>query len=417
MRNLYIGFRFAYIRTMTRRPPARLSAKQLRTLHALSRHRTLRDAARELNTSQSALSRALSGAEDRLGASLFQRGWSGTEPTGAGEIVLDQCRRIIDDLDGFAQATEGVDPVRFRAFARWRHLETVAAVLQAGSASGAAATLGVRQPAVSQALRDLAAYVGSPLFRRHSAGLAPTDTARALAALWNRVSAALDRLPERIDSASRGLAGRVAVGMLPFSGQDLVMETFGALSRQHPNLRLVAVPGSYASLCDALKRREIDLIVGTLRDPPTLPGLCETFLYHETYTLIARRGHPCHSQPVTMESLAALNWMVAPHGTPVRRYFEGLYAGAAALPAVQSCEILSFANAEQVVVNNDAVSLLCYSDAGLAALRPDLRRVEIDLPDARVPIGITTVADAPLPPAVDAFVRFLTARSAARNGG
>ncbi|SMH41939.1 DNA-binding transcriptional regulator, LysR family [Maritimibacter sp. HL-12] len=383
----------------------------VRTIRALSDARTLRDAADVLNTSQSSLSRALRGAEARLGVTLFQRGWSGTEPTAEGEIVLGQCTRIMDDLHRFERVDLGTPAgrARFATFARWRHLEAVAAVVHTGSATAAAREMGVQQPAVSQALRDVSAYVGPALFARCKGGLRPTETGRALAALWARIGADLDQIADMLKRESSGLAGRIAVGMLPFSGQNFVMETFGEISRTNPNLRLVAVPGSYTSLCEALKRREIDLIVGILRAPPP-EGFSEEYLYNETITAVARRDHPCHAAPVDLAVLAGLRWMVAPHGTPIRRYFEWLFAGITPAPVPQSCEILSFSNAEQVVVGNDSVALLCYSDVGLGNLRPELRRVDIDLPEAGVPIGITrNIGEAPSL-AVSAFEALLKRR-------
>jgi DNA-binding transcriptional LysR family regulator len=387
--------------------PYRLSAQQVRVIQALSDARTLSDAAEALNLSQSSLSRALHGAEDRLGVTLFQRGWSGTEPTADGEIVLGQCKRIVDELERFDRAALGAKaPSRLKAFVRWRHLQIVAAVALAGSASVAAEALGVRQPAVSQALRDVAAYIEPALFERRKRGLMATDTGRAVAALWQRIAADLDQVPELLNRPAAGLVGRVAVGMLPFSGQNVVMETFGELTRRNPHLRLVAVPGSYTSLCDALKRGEIDVIIGILRDPAPA-GFSEEYLYDETFTAVARHDHPCHGAPVDIATLARLNWMVAPHGTPIRRYFERVFAGIDPPPVPQSCEILSFSNAEQVVVGNDSIALLCYSVAGLRNLRPELRKVEIDLPDARVPIGFTHRADDTATEAVAAFEALL----------
>ncbi|MCB1389799.1 MAG: LysR family transcriptional regulator [Rhodobacteraceae bacterium] len=391
------------------RPALPLSAVEVRAISALAEHRRTAPAAESLHLSQSALSRHVRAAEERLGVPLFQRGWSGTDATGAGEAVVRQCHRILDRL---ARVDAALGPSRLATHARWRHLRAVAACVQSGGASGAARLLGVRQPAISQALRDVAGYAGQALFSRRRDGLSPTPAGRQLATVWDAIARDLSEVPQLLDPVPGALSGRVAVGMLPFSGQNLVVESFAELTVDHPNLRLIAIPGSYQMLCQALQRGEIDLIMGSLRAPAP-PGFVEERLYDEEFTMIARADHPCHSGPMTLETLARLNWSVAPHGTPVRRYFEALFREAPEPPHTQSCEIFSFANAEQIILGSQSVAMLCYSAERLSALHPGLRRLEVALPEPSVAVGLTRVEHAPSTPAVEVFVERLRGRVAA----
>ncbi|WP_370226800.1 LysR family transcriptional regulator [Pararhodobacter marinus] len=391
--------------------PLPLTAREARVIRALSEHRRLALVAETLATSQSSVSRALGEAEARLGVALFQRGWTGSEPTAQGDVVVDLCQRILADLERVAaDLSEGAP--RLPALVRWRHLDALSAVVRQGSAQAAARDLGLTQPAVSQALRDLSGFVSAPLFRRHAKGLTPLPGAYALAALWDRIETDLRALPGLLERASRGMSGRVAVGMMPFSGQAKVMASFGDLTRLHPNLRLIGVPGNYTALCEALKRREIDVIVGLLRSPAPFPGFVEEPLYDERFTLVARRDHPVHDAPVTIDTLARQSWVVAPHGTPVRRYFETVFRRLGAVPPAQSYEIWSFADAEQMIADSDSVALLSYSDETLAGLRPDLKRVAFDLPDAGISVGLTRLGDAAPPPAIRAFAQALATQLA-----
>ncbi|MCC0079955.1 MAG: LysR family transcriptional regulator [Rhodobacter sp.] len=387
-----------------------LSARETRAIRALAEHRRVSAAAEALGVSPSALSRTLAATESRLGATLFQRGWTGSEPTAQGDIVVGQCQRILTDIERVEHEDMGARHPRLTSYVRWRHLRALAAVVECGSATGAAGLLGVRQPAVSQALRELAGFVPCPLFDRHSAGLDARPAARALAALWSRIEAELTALPALLTDAASGVTGRVAVGMMPFSAQPAVMAAFGALTRQHPNLRLIGVPGNYTALTEALRRREIDLILGLLRQPAPVPGFVETPLGTERYTLIARCDHPIHAAPVTIDTLARQRWVVAPHGTPVRRYFDTVFRRMGAVPPAQSYEIWSFSDAEQMIVDSDSLALLSYSRDRLERLRPDLRAVAFDLPDAAVLIGATRLGDAPPSAAVAAFLAALKAR-------
>ncbi len=277
-----------------------LSARHVRVIRALSERRRLSDAADAVGLSQPAFSRALHDAENRLGAVLFQRGWSGSEPTAIGDILIHQCHRIMSEVETVERGALGNSgPLRFVNFVRWRHLVALSAVVRHGSASAAAKALAISQPAVSQSLAACQDHVGPELFVRRQTGLEPTDAARALAALWDRIEGMLRDIPARMAATGDALVGRVSVGMLPFSGQSMVLDAFGEITRRHPLVHLVAVPGGYETLAEAMKRGEIDLIIGVLRSPSPYAGFVEEHLYHEHYMMIARADHPVHQRRVT----------------------------------------------------------------------------------------------------------------------
>lgn len=391
-----------------------LTARHVRVIRALSDHRRLSDAAEAAAMSQPAFSRALHGAEDRLGVALFQRGWSGSEPTGLGEIVIAQCRRITADLEAVERGALGnAGPLRLPALARWRHLRAVAAVVRHGSVSAAARALGASQPAVSQALGEIAAHVAEPLFIRRRAGMEATRQAHALAALWDRIADALADIPALLADTGTSVVGRVAVGMLPFSGQSLVLNAFGQITRDHPRIQLVAVPGGYDALMESMQRGEIDLIIGALRRPSPFPGMVEEHLYHEHFMMVARADHPVHEHRPSMAELAREQWVVAPHGTPIRAFFDRMFRAAGTIPPAQSAEMFSFSDAEQMIVASRSIAMLCYGKSGLRSLRSELKPVELTLSGGQVSIGLTRYGEDPPSEAVSVFLDLLRREIAA----
>ncbi len=368
-----------------------LSLRQARAIDAVARMRSFDQAARTLNVSQPVVSRLVAAAEHLLGVPLFQRGWSGTEPTAWGERAVQHCSRALDlvaQAENDIAAISGRRP-NLRAFVRWHHLDAVAAVVRHQSASSASAYLGMTQPAITRSITAISNYSHQRLFERRRTGLEPTASARRLAALRDELLQELGTVEDFKLNTRPGLIGRLAVGMLPFSGQNLVAKAFGDLTNDHPALRLMAVPGSYNVLAQALRSGEIECMIGVLRSPPPHGDIEEVFLYDERFTLVARHDHPCHRRRLDITDLANENWIVAPHGTPVRSYFESLFRNAGARPPAQTCEILSFGNAEEVIANSNSIGLLSYSDHRIANLPPDLRKVDVDLPDNAVAIGLT----------------------------
>ena len=77
---------------------------------------------------------------------------------------------------------EPLDPRRLRLFA---------AVARAGSISGAAADLGMSQPALSEQLRTFEQECGQPLFIRHARGVRPTTMGDRLVEMATRIDRVL----------------------------------------------------------------------------------------------------------------------------------------------------------------------------------------------------------------------------------
>jgi DNA-binding transcriptional LysR family regulator len=61
-----------------------------------------------------------------------------------------------------------------------RHLRAVAAIVEAGSISGAARSVNLTQPAITQGVAKLEAQIGTLLFERRPGGMHPTEAARIL---------------------------------------------------------------------------------------------------------------------------------------------------------------------------------------------------------------------------------------------
>lgn len=395
-------------------PEAALEIREILAIDAVARTRSFRTAAELINTTQPTLSRLIASAERVLGTALFSRGWSGAETTPPGDVAARVCRAVIAAIDNsertiFPARELGREGPPLRLNLRNVHLQTIEAVTREGSVTLAAKRLGRGQPELSRALSDFSKRLGVELFERRASGMTPLAPAHELTALSGRIAYLLGLLPEQLGELSGAMVGRVSIGMLPFSGQDLIARSFARLTNLHPNVRLACVPGSYNGLVEALRRREIDRIVGVLRGGDCPEGLVEDHLYDERFTIVARRDHPLRAAGEDLAALAATKWVVAPHGTPVRAHFEAVFAAFRLTPPTQTCEMLSFGAAEQMLVESNSAAMLTYGERRLRSLRPELREVRTPFPAAAAPIGITRPRNAPEEPAHRAFEEILRA--------
>jgi len=393
---------------MKKSPP--LTIRHARVIDAVATHASLARAGEHLNTSQSSLSRAIAEAEHTLRHTLFQRGWTGMEPTSQGEVVIAHCRRMASSIEAAQSGLRG-SGARVRDLSHyltWEMLTAADAVRATGSVSAAAEYLGQSQPNVSRALAKLVTAVGRQPFRRTRTGMEATKDAFILCELYNQLLLDVMALPSRLVALSGEVTGRVAIGLLPFSEQAMVMKAFGVMLRRHRHVRLQAVTGSYAALIDGLRQDELDFVLGPLRSPPPYETLEEKRLYSESFAMVVRADHPLASSQPTLALLAKENWIVAPHGTPTRRYFEELLIKQGLTPPAQTCEIVTFSLAEQMILHSDAIGVLTYSKQMRRALREGLKILPIELPESERDIGLTLRKHQPLTIAQKAFVEILT---------
>lgn len=121
---------------------------------------------------------------------------------------------------------------------RWDDLGFVAALVRAGSLSGAAARLGVNPSTVSRRLDSLESALGVHLFDRTPDGVVATDAAEQLfpiAEVIEQAAADVWRVVEGLESEPEGLVRLTAP---PGVASQFVAPLLIGLHRQHPSIRV-----------------------------------------------------------------------------------------------------------------------------------------------------------------------------------
>ena len=162
---------------------------------------------------------------------------------------------------------------------------------QEGRVSRVAESLGLSQPAVSNALRRLRDALGDELFVRTPAGMAPTPYAQQLAA---PVAAALQGLQGALhvqasfDPARSERCFNLAmtdVGEIYFL--PVLMD---ALAREAPGITLRCLPVADTTLREQMAAGRVDLALGSL--PQLQGGFFQQALFRQRYVALMRAGHP-----------------------------------------------------------------------------------------------------------------------------
>jgi LysR family transcriptional regulator of gallate degradation len=345
---------------MTETVPLRI----LRTIASVAETGSVTKAAQALHQSSSSVSRAIQSAELILGIPLFDRGARGVLPTAAGEVLALRVTRAMRLL---RIAAEGLRlrgaPDSVAALPRLvsdTFLRALMARDEHATESAAAATLGMSQSALHQALGRLEHLAKVQLFERTRVGTRLNESGRWL---LQHAQQAIDeiRIGHEELARWRGLGGRhVSIGSLPMAGDVLVPRAAALAIGAQTDVRLAVKDGTYAALVKMLRAAEIDFIVGPLRGAAVAADLVEEVLFVDLFVAVVRARHPLlkKGRRISLKQMVAYPWIGALPGTPAQAAFDRMFELAGVAPPAVSLQAHSTAVVRSALLMGDHVALV-----------------------------------------------------------
>jgi DNA-binding transcriptional LysR family regulator len=154
----------------------------------------------------------------------------------------------------------------------------------------AAERLGITQPSLSAALKQLEGELGVQLVFRGARyqGLTP-EGARVLD--WaTRIVGDARTLREEMRAARHGLSGNLRLGVVP-TALPMIAGLTGPYLRAHPNVRIEILSRSSIEILEQIDKLQLDAGVSYLDNEPLGRVVTEP-LYTESYLLLTRPDHP-----------------------------------------------------------------------------------------------------------------------------
>ncbi len=151
-----------------------------------------------------------------------------------------------------------------------RTMRYLLAVADLGSMTAAAASLGVAQPALSQALRRLEADLGVRLFERSRRGAVLSSAGRAVIDDVRASLALADSAEQHARAIAGGKTGRLHIGFVTHAVYEALPAALKLLHSEFSGTQVVLSEMSNADLMQALGEGRIDLAM--LHTPVALQG-------------------------------------------------------------------------------------------------------------------------------------------------
>lgn len=357
-------------------------------------------AADRIHLSQPAVTQAISGLEARFEVRLFDRRPEGMFPTAEGEVMLIRVRRMFTTLsEGAAQALRlaarrGGKPVAdFYNRVTAAQLRALVAIGEAGNFSLAARALGISQPSIHRAGRDLEKLSGLTLFAPGRRGIELTPQAEAFARAVKLAEAELRQGLDDLTRLKGRDATRIGVGSMPLSRSEILPAACDALLSEASGVQIRIIDAPYSELLRGLRYGELDMLIGALRDPPPTDDVVQTPLFDDPLAIMAGPNHPLVGRSgLTLKDLQAYPWIAPPKETPAGAYlFRTMGIGdmkTTPVRVVTSSMVL----VRGMLARGDYLTILSPRQAAVEIEQGLMVPLDIPLPGSSRPIGLTTRA-------------------------
>jgi DNA-binding transcriptional LysR family regulator len=272
-----------------------------------------------------------------------------------------------------------------------RAIEYFFAVAERGTMRGAAARLGISQPALTKAIRRLEDQVGVVLFDRQARGVTLTVYGRTLLRHARNLQASLKEAREEIAALRAGIAGRIRIGAGPSWERVVLPQAIARFTAGQPGVQIHVLGGADDTLKAQLRAGDLDFVLAATPDAPQLePDLDWRPLMADDYRVIAATHHPLHGRKRTvLPDLLDYPWILPSAATQMAERLRIIFRAHGLPPPepVIETDIISL----KLELMRDSDYLSFHAAAHLREIDPGRFR-PLDVPDAtwRRAAGIIT---------------------------
>ncbi|MFT2110061.1 LysR substrate-binding domain-containing protein [Marinomonas sp. 2405UD68-3] len=198
-----------------------------------------------------------------------------------------------------------------------RQLQIFEAVVHTGSVTAAADLVAISQPAASQALRELEALLGRPLFRRHGKRLQITPQARHLLPQARAVLSQIEQIESMGNSDE--LSGSLQLASSVSVGNYLLPKQMSEFQESHPNIRFNLEIGNTQNVIQQLLtgKAEVGFIEGYCQHPELLVDI-----WLQDEMAVFGSSQLDGPEALSWNDLAEANWVMREAGSGTRNILE-----------------------------------------------------------------------------------------------
>jgi DNA-binding transcriptional LysR family regulator len=292
-----------------------------------------------------------------------------------------------------------------------RDLHVLLAVVERGSMARAARDLAVSQPVVSKTIADLEHTLGVRLLDRSRNGVTPTPYGRAL---LKRSTAAFDELRQgvkEIEFLTQPTAGEVHVGALAAMLAGLLPVAIAEMRLKNPHVAIRATPMlTNPQLYDHLHDRAVDFIIGRIVRRPLHKDLHAEILFEEPlFVVCGMQSDWAGRRKIAMADLMDEPWVLPQAGTEVSDLIADAFHASGLDTPDTAVVCSSIEMIWSLLATGQFLAVLPLSLLRFGVQRDAVKTLPIKLSVEPRPVGIVTLKNRTLSPAVELFMDYIRA--------
>lgn len=286
-----------------------------------------------------------------------------------------------------------------------RHLVLVLSVSQNRSLARTAEHLFMTQPALSRALREAEAAVGTVLFERTRHGMVATEAGDAYLEHARAIVGNIETLRRRVMELNDPQIGSVSIGAFVTGANLLVPRAVSRLAQAHPGTEIRITEAPPETLIHELVAGDLDLLVGRVTQHESTSQLRLVPLYREPYRIIARKGHPVLGDgALALENLVQYPWALPVVGTPLYDTLVSEFRNAGCGIPDQHVECATPAPLRTLVIESGYLTIMQES---MAAADPEYAIHPLQISGLAQEVGYMLSPDRPLTAATRLMIDYL----------
>ncbi|KIC47323.1 LysR family transcriptional regulator [Ruegeria sp. ANG-S4] len=289
-----------------------------------------------------------------------------------------------------------------------RHLEILAAIVEAGGLTEGAALLGKSQPSVSRSVSLLEDRVGEPLFLPTRRPLQPTELGIALAQEGQRILDAGRRASQTVDTYRRGLAGAVRVAGTPIFMDGVISSVIAEFQAEYPSIRIDQSYGYPAELLSKISSETLDVAILPIRPADVSDEFEFRQILPGRNVIACRVGHPlARKKEVRLEDITKYSWIAPPANSPLFRDLRNTLDGIGVRDLKISFTGGSLSAVVNVLTGSDSLTVLPFSVVFMMQRQNTLTSLPIKIGDPDRHLGCIALRDRRMSASSNRFLGFV----------
>jgi DNA-binding transcriptional LysR family regulator len=306
-------------------------------------------------------------------------------------------------MDGFAASPRLVNRLRLRQVALLLEIRAD------GTLRGAAARLGMTQPAATKMLHELEAALGCALFERQGRGLRPTAAGNLVVEHFEGLRGSIDAMVRALAALQSGAGGTLAIGSIVTPAPTLLTRVVARLKSEQPRLLVTIGADTSDRLLSLLDQGALDVVIGRLVEGYSRRDYRFEPIGSEGLSVAVGAQHPLvGARRVTLRELATRAWIMHPRLSPMREVVDQEFRRCGVDPPEDVVETSSIVTITSLLAETERIAVVptevaeYYVRYGMLAILP------LSLSQALEPFGWIVRRGRPLSGSARRFIELLS---------